>query len=98
MGKKEQAEKTREVGWGKGKGSNWIPRPQRTSQAHAFRGALEIACRAFAVFSLRKEPLQSLGIDKGKTLLLPSSVVVLGEPYGDIMGRELKQFPLQLEN
>lgn len=79
MGKKEQAEKTREVGWGKGKGSNWIPRPQRTPQAHAFRGVLEIAGRGLCCLLLGEGTSTVFRYRRGEDFeLLPSSVV-LGE-------------------
>lgn len=94
---KEQAEKTREVGWGKGEDSNWIPGSSAPQWPTLLGETLGITCQAFAVFSLRKAPtVESSGMDERKTFSY-SLIVECWGPHGDkvvsiVFGRGVDAF------
>lgn len=77
---REQAEpeKAREVGWGKGKGGNWIRRAALPKGPLFLRVFWVITGLAATVLSLRKERCESLGIDERRTFRVTPSQFGIG--------------------
>ena len=79
MGREQaEPEKTREVGWGKGKGGNWIRRAALSKGPLFLKVFWVITGLAATVLFLGKERCESLGIDERRTFRVTPSQFGIG--------------------